>query len=85
MQWDLRSSWQEYPILKIPPSCSHPKNTCATNFPQSAILPFPFQSRLICLSQAPWGGTGSFACRPLPLPTESWRLALPWGTGTWEG
>ena len=25
---------EEYPILKIPPSFSHPKNTSATNFPR---------------------------------------------------
>lgn len=30
----FEESWEEYPILKIPPSCSHPKNTSATNFPQ---------------------------------------------------
>lgn len=74
--------WQEYPILKIPPSCSHPKNTSATNFPQSAIPPFPFQPGLVCLSQAPWGGTGSFACWPLPLPTKSWEAGA--ALGDWD-
>lgn len=81
----FEESWQEYPILKIPPSCSHPKNTSATNFPQCTILPFPFQSGLVCLSQAPWGGTSSFACWPPPLPPSPGKLALPLGTGTWEG
>lgn len=50
----FEESWQEYPILKIPPSCSHPKNTSATNFPQRVPC-YPSHFSL-----------GLFACREHP-------------------
>lgn len=50
----FKESQEEYPILKIPPSCSHPKNTSATNFPQK--VKFYLSHFSLCL----------FACRKHP-------------------
>lgn len=79
----FEESWQEYPILKIPPSCPHPKNTSATNFPHSAILPFPLQSWLVCLLPAPWGGTSTaLPAGPCICPLSPGKLEAP--LGEWD-
>lgn len=81
-------SWEEHPILKIPPSCSHPKNTSATNFPQRVKFHLShFSLRLFACRKHP----GEVLTRkalpagPLRLSIESWEAGgCPWGMGHGE-
>lgn len=82
----FQEEWEEYPILKIPPSLSHPKNTSATNFPRR--VKFYLSHFSLCL----------FACckRPEEALIRLGQLAPciqllsvgsgrpPFRSGTWE-